>query len=248
MAYPYTLSTRSETRIGLIVLQADETIESDFRRLVSEEVRLFVSRVPSGTDVSAASLSEMEKHLSASAALFPRHISFDAVGYGCTSGTAQIGAGNIAQQVRAGTETRAVTEPVSALLAACGHMGIARLAMLSPYVEEVSARLREVFSESGIATPVFGTFAEPTEARVARIDEESVFEAAKQLAEGASVDGVFLSCTNLRTLGVIERLEEELGLPVFSSNQVLAWHMLQLAGIDAAKAAPGMLFAASRRD
>ena len=70
------------------------------------------------------------------------------------------------------------------------------------------------------------------DARVARIDPSSLVEAARVLAERSDMDAVFLSCTNLQTLDVIEGLEAELNLPVLSSNQVLGWHMAQLAGVD----------------
>jgi maleate isomerase len=40
---------------------------------------------------------------------------------------------------------------------------------------------------------------------------------------------IFLSCTNLRTLHAIAPIEAATGLPVFSSNQALAWHMSTLA-------------------
>ncbi len=123
-----------------------------------------------------------------------------------------------------------MTEPVSALVAACAALGLRRLALLSPYVERVSERLRTVLAERGVETPVFGTFAEAEEARVARIPPASVVRAATALADSADVDGLFLSCTNLNTLPAIPALEAETGLPVLSSNLVLAWHMTQLAG------------------
>ena len=56
------------------------------------------------------------------------------------------------------------------------------------------------------------------------------------------MDGLFLSCPNLRTLDVIEPLEEVLGKPVLGSNQVLAWHLLQAAGLSPEQHAPGRLF------
>ena len=36
-------------------------------------------------------------------------------------------------------------------------------------------------------------------------------------------DGMFISCTNLRTIDVIARLEAELGVPVISSNLATCW-------------------------
>ena len=243
--FRYTLTEDKAPQIGLIVLQADESIESDFRRLIPMEVDLLVSRVPSGTEVTAETLAAMETHLTAAAALFPTAARFAAVGYACTSGTAQIGAAEVARRVHAGTKTHAVTEPVSALIAACRSLGLSRLALLSPYVEPVSERLRQALAPAGIETPAFGSFDVAEEARVVRIDGPSILRATEAVATREKVDGVFLSCTNLRTLDVIPSLQERLGLPVLSSNLVLAWHLMRLAGVAAADGLPGRLLASA---
>lgn len=230
-SFDYRFSEDARPLMGLVVLQADETIEDDFRRLVPAKARLLVTRVPSGEAVTAESLEAMAAHLTAAAGMFPRGANFDVLGYGCTSGTAQIGPSRIADLVRAGTTTRHVTEPLSALVAACRALGLGRLGFLSPYVESVSDRLRAALSAQGIATPVFGSFAEPEEARVARIAPASLIRAGRELAAGRDLDALFLSCTNLRTLDAIAPLQAALGRPVLSSNLVLAWHMLRLAGL-----------------
>ncbi|MDB4085456.1 Asp/Glu racemase, partial [Amylibacter sp.] len=56
------------------------------------------------------------------------------------------------------------------------------------------------------------------------------------------VDAIFLSCTNLNTLSVIKSIEEKIGKPVLSSNQVLAWHMSQLSNGGLSKDCDGYLF------
>lgn len=234
--------TSSAPRLGLIALQSDETIEQDMRRLIPVDVEFMVSRVPSDEEVSAETLAAMEAHLQSAAALFPRGASFDAVGYGCTSGTAQIGVEQVSAQIRAAVGAEQVTQPLSSLVAACRALGVARLALLSPYIASVSGRLQDTLSDYGIVTPVFGSFEVPTEATVARIAPTSIEAAAIDLMKGAEVDALFISCTNLRTLDVIGPLETRLGKPVLSSNQVLAWHMLRVAGAKAAPHAPGRLF------
>jgi maleate isomerase len=94
-------------------------------------------------------------------------------------------------------------------------------------VEPVSDQLRQTLAIDGIKTPVFGSFNEAKEANVSRISGPSLIDAAHRLAEqDKSIKGIFLSCTNLRTLEVIAPLEAETGLPVLSSNLVLAWHMV----------------------
>ena len=241
-ALPFAL-TPAPTRFGLVVLQSDETIELDFHQM-RQNCEIFVSRVPSGDTVTPESLRMMEAHVEHSAALFPTTCTLAAVGYGCTSGTAQIGADQIAAKVQAGHATRRVTNPLSALIAACDAMNIRNLALLSPYIETVSGRMRERLEDAGITTPTFGSFEEAEEAKVARIDGASIQQAARDLVQGSKTEGLFLSCTNLRTMDVITDLELELGIPVLSSNQVLAWYMGKLAKTPDAFHGPGVLFRA----
>jgi len=123
-AFDYNLEALPRKTLGLVVLQSDETIEQDFRHVMPREAALHVTRVPSGLEVSQDSLQAMAHDLPAAAGLLPRGLRFDAVGYGCTSGTAQIGAARIAQLVREGVDAEQVSEPVSALIAACRALGI----------------------------------------------------------------------------------------------------------------------------
>ena len=230
--FPHRLETQRPAQVGLIVLQSDETIEPDLHRLLPPDLELLVSRIPSGAEVTPDTLAAMEGYMTASAALFPGGARLSAVGYGCTSGTAQIGAAAVAARIRKGVDAPLVTEPVSALIAACAEMGLRRLALLSPYSAPVSDRLRAVLAEEGIETPTFGSFLIEEEARVVRIAPGSIFDAGQRLVAESStpVDALFLSCTNLRTLPVIEALEAATGLPVLASNTVLAWHLARLAG------------------
>jgi len=242
--FSYTTVSIEPTRIGIIVLQSDETIERDLMAMRGD-ADVFVSRVPSGQEVTAETLESMAGHITASASLFPQTISFDAVGYGCTSGTAQIGVSEIERLVKFGTQTKTVSQPVSALVAACEHLGLKRIAFLSPYIEGVSANLRQVLQDNGVETPAFGTFGEAEEFKVVRISGASVMEAATALVRDSKVDGIFLSCTNLRTLDLIMPLEAALDMPVLSSNLVLAWHLAQLSGNPEALSGPGRLFASA---
>lgn len=232
--FPFTLDGPIGTRatLGLVVLQTDETIEHDFRQIFrQDDVSLYVTRVPSGADVTRETLASMSQALPAATSLLPPELTYDVVGYGCTSGTAVIGPEKIAQQVRAGCTAHHVTDPLSALVALCETRSVSRLAFLSPYIESVSRTLRDALAARGVASPVFGSFEEAEETKVAKISQKSLYDAAMALGADTEAEAVFLSCTNLRTLEVIPQIERDLGKPVFSSNQALAWHMGQLAGL-----------------
>jgi maleate cis-trans isomerase len=56
-------------------------------------------------------------------------------------------------------------------------------------------------------------------------------EARGAAAEAPGADACFISCTAIRSAGLIASLEAELGMPVITSNQVMAWHALRRCGI-----------------
>ena len=240
--FPYELvDTSGQKTFGLIVLSVDETIEHDFRRLLPDDVYLHVSRLRSGDELGTETIAAMEDRLPAAAALLPPAANFDVVAYACTSASAQIGPHRVAELVGSACTTAAVTNPLTAAIAAMQALGVKRLAIVSPYVPEVAEPVRAAFAAAGINVLRTLSFGEAVEANVVRIDQASIRAAAHDVVRDLEVDAVFLSCTNLRTMDVIDGLEAELGLPVVSSNLALAWQMARLAGLDLAPTAPGKL-------
>ena len=244
-ALPYSLMEPASTQIGMLVLQSDETLEADLRRLMPSTVELLVSRVPSSTEVTAETLGKMAGELTKAAELLPRGATCKAVGYGCTSATAQLGSGKVAELIGAGVKTKQITEPVSALVAACKSQNVSNIGMISPYIAEVSSKLQMTLAENGIATRKFASFNEPIEASVVRITQASVKDAAIAMGKDGNCDAIFLSCTNLRTLDVIDQIEQAIGKPVMSSNQVLAWDLLRRTSVPERGETPGCLWQAS---
>ena len=233
MTLDYRLTDRIGSRavLGLIVLQTDETIEPEFRRMfTAPDVATYVSRVPSGADVTPDTLAAMEAELPRAASLLPAALEFGAIGYGCTSGSTVIGPDRVAELVTGAASVRAVTNPISAVLAGLTALGVRRIGMLTPYIEAVTAPMRAALQARGFEVTSSVSFEEVEDARVARIDPASTREAALVAGQGEA-EAVFISCTNLRTLDVIDDIEATLGKPVISSNQALAWHMAGLAGI-----------------
>lgn len=232
--YPYQLSAPNGHRanFGLIVLQSDETLEQEARRMFDVDgVATYVSRVPSGAAVTPESLREMQHHLGGAAGLLPPWLTYDVIGYGCTSGALMIGSEQVATQVAAGAQVRHVTNPLRASLAAMEKLGVQRLAVLTPYIESVALPLCTAFEQAGVGVCGHLSFGEEKEEQVARIDPQSVVEAALHIGQDPEAEAVFLSCTNLRSFAILQELEDQLQKPVLSSNEVLFWHMGDLAGV-----------------
>ncbi len=234
---PYRLTDPIGARatLGLVVLQTDETIEHDAARLcAAPDIALHVSRVAMAPELSPETIHEMDGDLARAAGLLPSAAEFSSVAYACTSGTAHIGAERVADHLRAATGTRAATDPMSAALAALRALGRTRIGLVSPYVERVAGPLADTFEAQGVAVARRVSFGEKVEANVARIDPASILEAALGVGDADDTEAVFLSCTNLRTLDILEAAETRLGKPVISSNQALIWHMLVQSGLAAA--------------
>ena len=242
MDLTYDLVSEMRPKIGLIVLQADESIETDMRRMMPHDVELLVSRLPSSTEVTSDSLAQMAGVLTKSASLFPEGVKFATIGYGCTSGTAEIGVSKIAELISEGANAVEITEPVSALIAACRSLKITQIGLVSPYIAQVSETLCEVLMRAGISVTTFASFNEAEESKVVRIAPASIAKAAIEMGNSGECEAVFLSCTNLRTLDIIDDVESAIDLPVLSSNQVLGWDILRKTGGSSDGFRPGRLW------
>lgn len=229
--------------LGLVVLQADETIEAEFRRFLDiDGVSLATSRIPSGRDVTPDTLKRMEAELPTAVDLLPPTVRFDAIGYACTSGAAVIGEAKVADIIRHVRPGVAVSDPVTAVRDACRALGVKRLGFVTPYVAEVSAAIRAKLEVDGVSIAGFGSFEQSEEGVVARIKPASTMRAILAVAEMEPCDAVFVSCTNLRVANILEEAEALTGKPVISSNQALAWHMLRKAGVADVRSSFGELF------
>lgn len=229
---------------GMIVLQADESLEPEIRPVFDMPgIALYHTRIPSGEAITPESLEAMRGELPRAAALLPTARDLDVVAYACTSGATWIGTDNVAAAIRQSHPRSLATDPVTATLAACRYLGVRRLGFISPYVAEVSSAIRATLERGGIEIAAFASFEQADERVVARITERSLLEAVQFMPP--DVDAVFASCTNLRAFGMIGEAEARTGRPMLTSNLVLSWHMLHLAGLDTAGRGPGRLFAAA---
>ncbi|KIC21852.1 maleate cis-trans isomerase family protein [Leisingera sp. ANG-Vp] len=245
MKLPFDTDAGIGTRanLGVIVLETDETLEAEFSRMMAQEgVALYHSRIPMVPEIRPETLAQMQADLPASVRLYPSSLNFDVIGYGCTSASTVIGSDKVAEAVQSVLPGVKVTDPLAAIIAAGKALGVSRFGFVTPYLPEVSAQMRQKLEDAGFAIAGFGSFEEMDDRVVARISETSISEAAKRVAREQDCDAIVISCTNLRCLRVIPEIEEATGVPVISSNQALAWHMLRLAGVDHAMPQFGKLF------
>ena len=232
-------------RLGLLVLESDQTMEWEFRDLTHlPGVSVYHARLENAVTVTPDTLAAMEQQLPVAARLLPDYLGLKAIGYGCTSGSTIIGEDRVAEIIEAVHPGVPSTNPLTAAKAAFAALGVSRLGLLTPYTPDVTEAMQARFDDAGISVKLVGSFYEDSDLVVGRVDAASILQGAVSVGSSDDVDGVFISCTSLRAASVIPKAEKVLNKPVTASNHALAWHLLRLAGITDAKAQAGCLFQA----
>lgn len=230
-------------RIGLVVLATDNTLEHEFRQMLQiEGVAFYGSRLPNAKEINPVTLAAMEQEIARATDLILPGVPLDVVAYCCTSGTVVIGEERVFARIREARPKVACTTPITAAIAGLKALGARRIALLTPYVDEVNQMFRRFIEARDLMVPVMGSFNHEDDNEVARIAPASVRAAALELGRYKQVDAVFVSCTSVRLASFVDSLEMEVGKPVTSSNHALAWHCLRLAGVKDAIPGLGRLF------
>jgi maleate isomerase len=233
----------TRANIGLVVLSSDQTIEYEYRLLLNlPGVAVYHSRLANENVISPASLRAMEGRIQDAADLLLPDMPMHVVGYGCTSASMLIGEERVLGLLKAARPEARCTTPITAARAAFSQLGMRRIALLTPYTDEINDEIREYIQGQGIEVPVMGSFNVDDDRQSSRIAPASIRDAAIEIGRQGEVDGVFVSCTALRVAEVVQDIEDALGKPVTASNHAMAWHSLRLAGIDDTREGFGRLY------
>ncbi len=219
-----------QTGIG-IVAPYDFALDRELWRWVPDDVSLHLTRMPY---VPLAATLEMAIHISepplvARSAIDVLAVSPLVTAYACTSGSFVGGlageAALVAAMEDAGAPAAVTTS--GALLIALRHLGITRIAAVTPYTEDLTAGLGDYLGEAGVevvATAGLGLTSE-----IWTVPYETTADLVRD-TDSPDAEAIFVSCTNLPTYDVIAALEADLGKPVLTANQVTMWSALTLAG------------------
>jgi maleate isomerase len=230
-------------QVGIgVVIPYDFALDREMWRWVPAQVSLHLTRTPyQDIPVSVAQAMAMgDRETVARCTKDLLVVEPAAVAYGCTSGSFIGGlageAALIAAMVEAGAPTAVTTS--GAVIAAAHALGLKKVAVVTPYDEAVGAKLRAYLNDAGLEVTAHNDMG--LTGRIWTVPYEITAAVARRTAQGGG-DAVFLSCTNLRTYDLIASLEQELGIPVLTANQVTMWAVLAAAGVAAVGAGQSLL-------
>lgn len=232
LAHKIDTGLGARLRVGVIVLATDQTAEHEFRRLLAVPgVDFYQSRIWNDAQITPQTLAAMEQGIKSATRVILPDVRLGAMGFTCTSGAMVIGEDNVFELIRKVRPGIPCSSPITGAIAGMKALGLKRIALLTPYVQSINDMMRDYIQARGVAVPVMGSFNNSSDDEVARITLESTKAAAIDLARSEHVDGIFVSCTSIRTIDITREVEAATGKPMLASNPAQAWHMLRLGGI-----------------
>ena len=239
----YNSSTKP--RIGLIALATDFIIEKDFINVTKGmDIDLFVNRIHCYFPLTSENLIKMSNKVTeVSKDILPDE-KLDCVVYGCTSGTIAAGYDSIKNKIKLAKPEAKVTTPSTAAINALKKMNINKISIFTPYSKKLNDEVVDYFKKQNFVVTSNSYFDILNDSDIAKIDQDYLYEILSKMNLG-DAEALFVSCTNLPALSILDKLEKKLNKVVLSSNQVLIWDTLQIVGKNNSIKGFGKLFSAN---
>ena len=217
---------KSNPRIGLIALGSDFRIEKDFNNVIyGRDIDLYVNRIHCYNPLTNETLAKMSEDITKVTEDILPDQKIDCVAYGCTSGTVAAGYDKIKEKVNLAKPEAKVTTPITAAIKALKKLGINKISIFTPYTKKINDSVVSYFEKENVIINSLTYFDIDSDLDIGKVDEDYLFEVLSKINLENS-EALFISCTALPALSIIEKLEEKLNKVVLSSNQTLIWDSL----------------------
>ena len=219
-------------RIGLLVPSSNSTQEPEFVQMLPASVSLHVTRLglqkvdPESTLNIVAELEKESRKLADAAV--------DIVVLAATAPSTRMGKGYDAQLIRRLEDAtgKPATTAATAMLDAFAALGVRRVALAAPWSEQTNKVVAAFMEAHGIEVVSQVAMGVVSNNEIGRLHPDTAFEHGRK-ADRANADAVFLACGNWWTASIVDRLEQAVGKPVLTTNNVTIWHALRKMGVRA---------------
>ncbi len=206
-------------RVGLLVPSSNSVMEVDFYRSLPHDTTLHTGRMYMPGFLPASVERMLDHHVLPAAealATVRPHI----VVFGSTTASRVRGAdydtglcSRIADAT--GAEAVSVTQAVSQALR---NTGATRIAVITPYTDDVNAQLQAQFEADGFDMPVMHGMG-LTNGEVASVTAESIYSFVQaRIGASARVDALYLACTNCHAMSALSLLKVAYDIPIVTAN------------------------------
>jgi maleate isomerase len=230
LTHAFDEGRHARAKLGFVLLATEQTIEADMRRLIPDDIGLHFTRAPMPDSITEANLLAQVHDLAPAASTLLPDGSLDVVCYACTSGSLLIGEDRVCAELKRGAPYAEPTTLITGVLGALRAMNIRKVAVATPYLDEINQREADYMTNAGFEiTNIQGLNIEK-DSDMIRVRPDFIADYAAGV-DTDDAEAMFISCGALRSIDIIDALEQRLGKPVITSNQAMAWDVLRRAGV-----------------
>ena len=221
------LIKKNTPRIGLITLASDFRIEKDFNDIIyGKNIDLYSNRINCYNPLTNETLKKMADDIPEVTKNILPDQKLDCVAYGCTSGTIAAGYQSIYEKVNLAKPNTKVTTPITSAINALKTLKIKKVSIFTPYTDEINQSVISYFKDEKIEISELSYFDIASDLDIGKVDPQHLFDVLVKQDLSKS-DALFVSCTALPVLSIIDEIEKKLGKVILSSNQTLIWDTLK---------------------
>ncbi|SDT00867.1 maleate cis-trans isomerase family protein [Bradyrhizobium canariense] len=226
---PPAIDYGDRLRAGVLIPSGNSVAEPELRAMLPFGSSMLVTRLPLLGSSRTELIGMMDQLEAASKLLADAKV--DVIVFHCTavSTFAPDLAQGIRERIERATAIRSFTT-ADAILNALTQLGAKRVSLLTPYIDEVHAREAAFLQTNGFVVEGGANLGINTNTEMASLRPEAILDWAKENSH-RSADVCFLSCTAIKSASIIEQLERALDMPVITSNQSMAWHLIRSSQI-----------------
>ena len=217
-------------RLGFILLSTDPSAESDFNNMAPEGVAVYATRLETDDHTTNATLARHIEHMANAAARLQPEGKPDVISYVCTSGSIVIGIDRVLAEIKKGAPWAVPTCIAQAVLDALCALAVKKLVVGTPYLDEINTAEAEFLTAHGFDVLDIQGLNIASGWDMGLVSPQYLRDFAIEIDQ-PEADAIFLSCSGLRALDVVEDIEQATGKPVITSNQAQFWSALRRAGI-----------------
>ena len=145
------------------------------------------------------------------------------------------------KKVKAAKPKAKLTTPSSAAIKALKKLNVKKISIFTPYSKKLNDEVVNYFISEGFNVTSNSYLDIKADYDIGKVEQEFLYDALSKV-EMNDAEALFISCTALPVLNIIDRLEKKINKPVLSSNQALIWDSLESIGKNKLVTGFGKLF------
>ena len=225
-------------------MSSSEVMEPEFYALSPEGVCTLTTRInlPKVTPQGLRDMSNSKQLENCTQLL--AHAKVGVILYGCTSGSFLEGPEwekGLLKRMKTMAGGITVINTSQSSVKALEAVKAKKIVIATPYTKEINTAAVDYYTKQGFIVLNDTALGFDDDHEIAATKLEDVYRLVRE-TDLPEADAVFISCTNLKTVPILESLETDLKKPVVSAIQASMWYALKVLGINDYVPGSGSLF------